>query len=255
MENMGIKTRNDQIELSVVIPCYNEAEALPVTVPPLLETCEKLGIAYEMILVNNGSWDTTPDIIDSFTKQGYPVRRCDVKINQGYGLGVICGLNEAHGRYIAYMCADGQNVPEDIVKVYKAIVNTKGCTVAKIQRMTRNDGLTRTLISFFYNLLFLFLYGKVVRDVNGTPKIFHQTDLRMLDLKIKDSFLDSEVIIKAKILGFKIIEIPAVFHKRASGKSTVRIITVGLEFLGHLLSYPFDDEFRNWCKSTGLKKI
>lgn len=244
---MEITSQNDQIELSVVIPCYNEAEALPVTIPPLLETCKKLGVKYEMILVNNGSWDATSDIIDSFTAQDYPVRRCDVKINQGYGWGVITGLKEAQGKYIAFMCADGQNVPEDIVKVYKAIVNTKRGTVAKIQRMTRNDGFIRALVSFFYNLLFLFLYGKAVRDVNGTPKIFHQQDLKMLDLKVKDSFLDPEVAIKAKFLSFKIIEIPVVFHKRASGKSTVSIISTGLEFLGHFLSYPMDQEFRNWC--------
>jgi glycosyltransferase involved in cell wall biosynthesis len=102
-------------EFSIVIPCFNEGDALPVTIPPLIEELSKQGRSYELVLVDNGSQDDTKAIIDGFITQGLPIRRADVARNEGYGLGVITGMKAARGNIVVMGAADGQIANADIV--------------------------------------------------------------------------------------------------------------------------------------------
>ena len=239
------------VELSIVMPCYNEEEVLPISIPPLLKLCNKLNLRHEVILVNNGSSDGTPQIIDSFISQGYPVRRVDVLVNQGYGWGIICGLKEAVGEYIAYMCSDGQVLAEDVVRTFLAIRNTQRGTLAKVRRVSRGDGLLRKSVSWVFNLLFLILYGAITTDVNATPKIFHKEDLNFLKPTSKNSFIDLEIMVKCKILGFNILEIPVDFYERQGGSSTVRILSKSFEFLKNIFRFRWSKELEDWKKQIG----
>lgn len=240
------------IELSIVMPCYNEEKVLPLSIPPLLDLCNELNLRYEVILVNNGSWDSTPQVIDSFISQGYPIRRVDVAVNQGAGWGIICGLKEAKGKYVAYMCADGQISAEDVIRAYWAIRKTKRGVIAKVWRINRADGCLRRSLSWIFNLLFRILYGRTTQDVNGTPKIFHREDLQVLEPGYKDSFIDSELMIKAKALHFKIIEVPAIFHKRLAGDSTVRVLQESFEFLRNLILFRWNRNFQDWYRKYSI---
>jgi len=237
---------NEDIELSIVIACYNEEEALPISMPPLLDLCRELNLRYEVILVNNGSWDSTPKVIDSFISQGYPVRRVDVPVNQGPGWGVICGLKEARGNYIGFMAADGQIQPEDVLRTYKAIQGTERGVMAKAQRINRLDGWRRRFFSKGYNLLFLLLFGVITPDVNGVPKIFHREDLQVLKPTSKDAFTDAELMIKAKSLGFNIVEVPVTSYQRQGGISAVRVIPVSLGFLKNMIQFRWGKGIKDW---------
>ena len=237
---------NEDIELSIVIPCYNEEEVLPISIPPLLDLFRELNIRQEVILVNNGSWDSTPQVIDSFISQGYPVQRVDVKVNQGYGWGIICGLKEARGRCIGHMCCDGQVQAEDVLRIYRAIQGTERGTVVKARRINRADGWLRRSVSSVYTLLFSLLFGLITPDINGVPKIFHREDLRLLKPTSKDSFIDPELMIKAKALKFSIIEVPVTFHRRQGGASTVRVLSKSFEFLKDMIQFRFGEGIRDW---------
>ncbi len=245
---MEIAKHNREVEFSIVILCYNEEEALPVSIPPLLEACEALDTTYELVLVNNGSWDTTPDLIDGFARQGYPIRRVDVPVNRGFGWGAICGLGEAKGEYIGYMCADGQILPNDVIRTYEAIRNTEAGTMAKVRRVTRDDGKLRRTMSWFYNTLFSMMYGTITPDVNGTPKVFHCEDLEALRPTSMDGFIETELMVKAKTLGLKIIEVPVAFQKRQGGKSAVQALRTSFEFLMNLLRFRQRKDFQDWCR-------
>ncbi len=237
---------NEGIEMSVVIPCYNEEETLPVSIPPLLDLCRELNLRYEVILVNNGSWDSTPKVIDLFIAQGYPVKRVDVPVNQGYGWGIICGLKEAKGKYIGYMCCDGQTSPDDVLRTFRAIQGTQRGVMTKVNRSIRNDGWIRGLSSKAFNLLFRIMFGAITSDINGVPKIFHREDLQLLNPTSKDSFIDPELMIKAKALGFKIVEVPVTSYPRQGGASTVRVLSKSLEFLKNMLLFRFGGGIKAW---------
>ena len=85
------------IELSIVMLCYNEEKVLPTGILPLLKLLNANGINYEVILVDNGSRDSTSKVIDSFIKERYPIKKVKIEVNHGYARGVICGLEHAKG--------------------------------------------------------------------------------------------------------------------------------------------------------------
>jgi glycosyltransferase involved in cell wall biosynthesis len=244
---------DEGIELSIVMPCYNEEGVLPLSIPPLLDLCRELNLRYEMILVNNGSWDSTPQVIDSFISSGYPVRRVDVAVNQGYGWGVICGLKEATGRYIAYMSSDGQIHSEDVIRTYRAIQGTDRGVMAKAQRINRADGWLRKFISKVYNLLLLTMFRGITTDINGAPKIFHKEDLQVLKPTSKDWFIDSELMLKAQVLGLDVIEVPVTFYKRESGASAVRLLSTSLEFLRNMVRFRWGTDIKGWLAEGQLR--
>lgn len=241
----SLLTKED-IELAIVIPCYNEEQALPFSIPPLLDLCRELKLRYEVILVNNGSRDSTPQVIDSFISQGYPVQRVDVPVNKGYGWGIICGLKKARGNYIGYMAADGQVQAGDVLRIYQAVQGTQRGVMAKAQRINRADGWLRRLVSRVFNLLFWILFGAITKDVNGTPKFFHKEDLQVLKPTGAGCFIEAELMIKANILGFNIVEVPVTFQQRRGGISTVRVIPVSLEFLKNMMQFRWGRGIKDW---------
>src|SRR5581483_5057774 len=110
--NRGVRrSMDDRIqypELSLVLPCYNEESCLERTVPPLAQAFREAGVALELVLVDNGSTDGTSDVIERLIACGLPVIKGTVPVNQGQGLGMLTGFRLCRGRYIGYICADGQ---------------------------------------------------------------------------------------------------------------------------------------------------
>ena len=160
-------------------------------------------------------------------------------MNRGFGWGVLVGLGAARGRFVGYLGSDGQILPEDVVRAFWAVQPfPQGKVVTKVRRVTRGDGPIRWLVTTIYNRLFWVLFGALTDDVNGTPKFFLREDLATLDLGSEDWFLDAEVMIKAKRLGWKLVEVPVDFLPRTRGRSSVRFKTL-FEFLKNLLRWRF----------------
>lgn len=239
---------SDNPVLSVAIPCFNEETTLPQTMPPLLKELDALGVPYELVLVNNGSMDTTPDIIDGFMAAGHPVKRADVQINQGYGLGIITGVKASAGEHICVMWADGQVSPEDVASVCRQALGEPKKTLVKVRRITRGDGALRKFISSVYNVLFKILFGRITSDVNGCPKVAHRDYWRLIDPEIKTSFIDAEIMIKASRLGMNIVEVPVQFLPRRHGGSKVRLIGYIIIFLADLVTYRFGRALPSWSR-------
>jgi hypothetical protein len=145
------------------------------------------------------------------------------------------------------MSADGQIQAEDVIRTYRAIQgHQKRGVMVKVQRVNRGDGWLRKSISKVFNLLFLLMYGVITADVNGTPKFFNREDLQVLKPTSKDSFIDSELMIKAKAFGLNIVEVPATFYQRQRGSSAVRVLPMTLEFLKNLILFRFGRGFKDW---------
>jgi glycosyltransferase involved in cell wall biosynthesis len=222
------------LELSLVIPCYNEAQTLPRTIPPLVKELVEHGVKCELILVRNGSKDDTGKVIDGFIAAGLPVRRVDVEVNEGYGWGVINGMRQARGAFVGYMGCDGQIAPEDVYRTWRAINRAEERTFAKVRRVSRNDGAIRWFVSRAYNLLFLVLFKAITTDVNGVPKFIHREELEKIAPTSKDWFIDAEFVIKARRDLLTFVEVPVDFMVRAGGESNVRFGTV-FEFIKNML--------------------
>ena len=222
--------------LSLVLPCFNEVKTLPIVVPPLVRAVEALGITWEMILVDNGSTDGTHAAIVRLQEEHRVVRSVSVFPNQGYGGGVLAGLDAASGTLVAYTWADGQVPPDDVAQVLQAALAMPRRTLVKARRARRSDSLLRRTVSRGYNLLFRLCLPVRSSDINATPKVLHRDDLDALDLKARDWFLDAECMIRAGEQGFSIVEVPIDFVRRVAGRSHVRPGAV-IEFLHNLWDY------------------
>lgn len=232
-------------QLSVVIPCYNEERDLPVSMPPLFAALRRLGLRHEIVLVNNGSNDRTPELIDDFAATE-PVRHVDVPVNEGYGLGVTTGLRAARGELVCQMWADAQVSADDVVDTITIARATRPGTLVKVRRVERDDGTLRKVISFTWNGIFERAFHGGGVDVNGCPKIYHREDLALLDLESKDSFLDAEAIIKVRMLKMRIIEVPVHFYARAGGSSKIKVLRYSASFLENIARYRFGDRLAEW---------
>ena len=122
--------------LSLVIPCYNEALSLP----GLIENCESLiSDQVEIILVDNGSGDGTPEILRAYANNLTGLRSVRLDINNGYGSGIIAGLEVAKGEVLGWTHADMQTDPKDVLaalEIYQKSSNSSDLFV-KGKRMGR----------------------------------------------------------------------------------------------------------------------
>lgn len=222
-----------QPDLSLAMPCYNEAEALHSTATRLIRRFEQEDIALELVMVDNGSTDATGEIIDELVAAGQPVVKVTVPVNEGYGHGVLQGLHACTAPWVGFVCADGQVGEDEIVKLYQ-VACSGGPKIAKVRRRFRMDGWDRKIISIIYNGLINVLFGGLGSiDVNGNPKIMPLDAARRMDLSSKDWFLDAEVMIKAKRLKLPVFEMNVLAQMREGGTSNVRASTCA-EFLRNL---------------------
>ena len=228
------------------MPLYNEAENISFSVESLIVALNRNDVDYELVLVDNGSSDSTNILIKAIAEKEKRVKIVEIRKNQGYGWGIINGLKQAEGEFIGYMCGDGQVKLEDIIRAIKE-VKSKKYDLVKVRRISRRDGARRKVITFIYNIMMQLFFRIGTRDVNGTPKIFRRKLLDKFEIKSRDWFIDAEIMIKSKILKLKINEVPIDFLPREEGKSNVNLFAI-FEFLKNIYQYKVNDEIKAWQK-------
>jgi hypothetical protein len=135
--------------------------------------------------------------------------------------------------------ADLQVDAEDVYKVYKIAAATHAPHLVKVRRRFRLDGFKRKLVSTIFNLGTNVLFGGVGSiDINGNPKILPRDYVQRMNLESRDWFLDTEILIKAKRLGLRVIELNVLGQMREGGESNVHTTTCW-EFVVNLLRWRF----------------
>ncbi len=207
---------NKNLKLSLIIPCYNESDNIKL----LIDRISKIEYFIdEIILVNNGSTDTTGIIAEKLIYGKSNYKLINIEINVGYGDGIMSGVREASGDIIAWTHADLQTDPQDVIDAFNAYVNYPDfkSSIIKGKRIKRN------FFDFFFtycmSLLSSFLLKVKVSDVNAQPKMFHRNFLNRLKNYPKDFSLDLYLLYIAKINHYKVYEHPVYFKKRMLGMS------------------------------------
>jgi glycosyltransferase involved in cell wall biosynthesis len=240
------KGEGGEPELSFIMPCYNEEEVIPFTIPRFVRAFEQAGYRLELVTCDNGSSDRTGEILTDFARRGLPVVPHRVEANVGYGNGVLQSLPFCRGKWIGIIPADGQVDAEDVVRLYEAVMHTDGQVIAKVHRRFRMDGVARSIVSYFYNLFVLLLWpGLGTFDVNGSPKILHRDVLAAMNLESQDWLLDPEILIKGHYMGIRLVEMNVFARMREFGSSHVRPGTAW-EFVHRLVGFRLGREFAAW---------
>jgi glycosyltransferase involved in cell wall biosynthesis len=235
----GIVAWMAEVDLSIVLPAYNEGQHIEQVVDALAGALASTTISTEIIVVNNGSRDNTAAVLAAMTGTRSTLRVVSLAENQGYGGGILSGLAVAEGKVLGWTDADGQIEPMGIVYVYNALVNANA-TVAKAVRRTRNESLFRRVQSRVFNMLFHALFGGNVTDINAKPKLMVRSAYQALHLTSTDFFIDAELMIKAVQRRLPVAEATIEWHRRAGGKSHIRL-NAALEFFLNMLKYRFSN--------------
>ncbi len=244
---MSANVSDSPIDLSIVMPCYNESENVPYTVPRLVRAFAGTDVRYEIVAVDNGSKDDTWERLNGLATR-FPgiVRPIQVTVNIGFGNGILQGIRHARGRWIGTIAADGQVDAEDLFRLYEACAETDGKVVGKVRRRYRMDGFQRQVISVAYNLFVRLLWPNLGSwDANGQPRVVRRDVLQTMDLQSTNWLFDPEMLIKAQHMGLRVMELNVFARMRGNGVSHVRMATCW-EFFTYLISFRFSGRLKSW---------
>ena len=205
--------------LSIVVPCYNEAENIPVVFPPLLAFAKERN--WRVIAVDDGSRDETRALLLKMKENAPHLEVVCHKLNRGYGAASKTGLRAVETEYAISIDADGQHRLEDVEKCYRRIVETDADLVVG-ERVNNKSGGYRSLGKWVIRTFASMLLSLPVRDLNSGMKCYRMSDaLSYLDL-CPDTMAFSDVILLLMVNDRKLVSrVDIEVEPRLGGKSTI----------------------------------
>ena len=206
----------DTLELSIVVPVYNEELNLPEMIRRTLDACEAMKRSYEIILVDDGSVDKSASMIEEASLK-YPHKIIGVILTTNFGqhAAVTAGLAQSRGKYVVTLDADLQNPPEEIHKLVEKL--EEGYDVVGSIRENRQDTIFRKLASKTVNLIVRKLTkGKVMTDYGCMLRGYSRPVVNaILDCREQGKFIPMLAMSFAR----RSVEVYVKHAERAAGES------------------------------------
>lgn len=205
----------NKINISVVIPCYNEEKNIPLIVLKIQELISARK-DIEVILVNNGSTDDSRKAFDAIVPTEN-IKVVSIERNIGYGHGILSGLERSKGSVLAWTHADMQTDPLDILTALYAFLQDSEPKIIKGRR--QNRALSEVFFTFGMQLVAFIVLGLYLTDINAQPKLFSREfySKYIKDKAPLDFSLDLFLLYTAKKNGYEIVEVPVHFKQRLNG--------------------------------------
>jgi glycosyltransferase involved in cell wall biosynthesis len=198
------------MKLSVIVPVFNEEK----TIGLILEKLAKVKQIKEIIVVDDGSTDATPNLIRKFQKKVKKKRKCIfqsvAKLNGGKGSAVLLGIEKAHGDYVLIQDADLEYDPDDIALLCQPITKKKATVVYGSRFLGPHSNLLfwhrlgNGLINFVTNIL----YDTTLSDLETCYKLLPVKIFQELNLQAKNFDLETEITCKLLKKRIRIFEVP-----------------------------------------------
>ena len=203
--------------LSVFFPAYNDSGTIASLVIRALQTAGRLTPDHEVIVVNDGSTDSTADILTALT-QVYPnFRVVTHQANQGYGGALRSGFAAATKEIVFYTDGDAQYDPSEMELLWTHMTNE--VDLVNGYKISRSDPWHRILIGRVYHHIVKILFGLHVRDVDCDFRMMRRTIFERVRLEKNSGVICLEMMKKIQDAGFKIAEVPVHHYHRAYGRS------------------------------------
>jgi glycosyltransferase involved in cell wall biosynthesis len=206
--------------ISVVIPMFNEAAYVRRTVDAARAVLERLG-EWEIVLVDDASTDETGAIADELADADPHVHVLHNPVNRTLGGSLRAGLAAAGGELVLYTDAD---LPADLEQLPRALrlMDYQEAELLAGYRFDRTgEGLRRAVLARTYNLALRLLFGLRVRDVNFAFKVMRRSLLQRIVLTSEGSFIDAELLLRARRAQARVIQMGLDYFPRARGASTL----------------------------------
>jgi glycosyltransferase involved in cell wall biosynthesis len=202
------------MNLSIVIPLYNEEESIEKLNKKLKEVLIKLGINYEILYIDDGSRDASVKILRDLSSQDDHLRIIELKRNFGKSIALAVGFDQVLGDLVVTMDADLQDDPEEIPKLIEKI--NSGYDLVSGWKYKRKDPFVKILSSKIFNFTVSLLSGLKIHDFNCGFKIYRQEVVKSIEVYGE---LHRFLPFLAYQQGFKVGEIKVKHNARQFGES------------------------------------
>src|SRR5437868_5659869 len=219
--------------LSVFFPAYNDIGTIASMVIRAVQAPAELTPDYEIIVVNDGSADATPQIVDELARTYSRVRVVHHPVNRGYGGALQTGFRSATKELIFYTDGDAQYDPAELADLWNSL--TPDADMVNGYKISRSDPLHRVVIGRLYHYIVATMFGLSVRDVDCDFRLMRRSIFDRVELHKTSGVICLEMMKKIEDAGFRIREVPVHHYHRAFGKSQFfnfpRIFKTGVDVL------------------------
>jgi glycosyltransferase involved in cell wall biosynthesis len=229
---MAKKKNQQKIDLSVFFPAFNEEGNIEEVITSAIKVLKEVANRYEVIIVDDGSKDNTGKIADAWAKKDPHVRVIHHKPNKGYGAALRSGCLAARYEYVFYTDSDLQF---DIREIKKLIPLIKNADIVSGYRIHRDDPKLRILAANIYNMIIRYYFGFKIIDVDSAFKLYRRKIFDTFTITCDHGVVDPEILIKANLNGFKIVQVGVHHYARNKGGSVFDANKFGLVKFSHVI--------------------
>ena len=170
------------MDISVVVPLFNEAESLPDLYSWIVRVMKEHNFTYEIIFVNDGSTDESWNIIENFSKEDANVHGIKFRRNYGKSPALFCGFRKAQGDVVVTMDADLQDSPDELPELYRMITED-GYDLVSGYKQKRYDPISKTLPTKLFNATARKVSGiKNLHDFNCGLKAYRRDVVKNIEV-------------------------------------------------------------------------
>ena len=147
------------MNVSIVIPLFNEEESLPELIDWINKVMQENNLSYEAIMIDDGSYDSSWNVIETLAKSNKNIRAIHLRRNYGKSAALYCGFKAAQGDVVITMDADLQDSPDEVPGLYRMIKEENFDLVSGWKKKRKDPLLSKNLPSKLYNGTVRYLYG------------------------------------------------------------------------------------------------
>jgi glycosyltransferase involved in cell wall biosynthesis len=205
--------------VSVVLPAYNEQEVIEPTVRHVAEVMTSLVSDFEIVVTNDGSKDQTGEILAELQRdRSLHLRVVTHERNQGYGAALASGFDAAESSLIFMTDGDKQFDVTELAGFIPAMDPETDLVIG--WRRKRADPFMRLVNAWGWKQLVNGLFGYTARDVDCAFKLFRREVWKSVVVHARGATFSAEFLIKARRLGFQVVELPVSHFPRTAGSAT-----------------------------------
>ncbi len=212
------------MDISIVIPAYNEEKRLGQTLRHVANYLESKSYQKEVLVINDGSKDKTGSLVQEFCNKYSFIKLIDNPINSGKAYSVNRGMLLASGRRILFMDADGSTPIEELEKLNKAIEHGFDIAIGSRRvsgaNVVEDQSIPRLFLGWIFRHIVSFILPLKIIDTQNGFKLFKNEIAKNVFSKQKTFgwAFDVEILLIATRLGYKIKEVPIVWHNDRESK-------------------------------------
>ncbi len=213
--NRSISAGTDS--LSVFFPCYNEQDNIRRVYESAAKVLGNLGMDYELILVDDGSTDQTPQIMEAIAAADPRVKLVRHPANLGYGAALQSGIRAATKTLVFYTDSDGQFDLSELPPLLPLMRRYDGVSCF---RLDRRDGLHRKFNAWCWTRLVCLLFRMEFKDINCAFKLFKRRMFDGMELRSAGALINAEILARATRRGYAITQVGVHHFPRTRGRQT-----------------------------------